>query len=118
VIEMATSNKTIVMWGMQDLLDSSIQSILTSLQGWNVVYVSNEENVEALHTAIKKFSPAILIIRYEKFETNLLLPMQMIQKYPSLKIITIGFENNSMEVHSKQTIDIKHVSDLISVLDI
>ena len=43
--------------------------------------------------------------------------MELLNDHPDVKVITLGFENNSMEVYSKQTIEIKQVSDLVSVLE-
>jgi len=114
---MMTSSHAIVFWGKEDLLDSSFESILASREGWEVICVSNRENVEALNRAVEKANPEFVIIRYEKNQTTPFLPIQLIKDHPAIRVITIGFDNNAMEVYSKQTIEIKEVSDLISILD-
>ena len=112
------NSKKIVFWGSADLLDSSLESILTSQSGWEVVCVSHKAGIRALNIAVEKTNPEIILIRYEKkIITKPFLPMQLINDHPGVKVITLGFENNSMEVYSKQTILIKQVSDLISVLE-
>jgi len=114
---MEKKSKKIVFWGRADLLDSSVESILASLAGWEVVCVSNKAGIKALNMAVKKANPDIIIIRFEKNHTIPFLPMQIINDHPGIKVITLGFDNNSMEVYSKQTILIKQVSDLISVFE-
>jgi len=114
---MERNSKKIVFWGRADLLDSSVESILASLVGWEVVCVSNKAGIKALNMAVKKAIPEIIIIRIEKDHTTPIFPMQLINDHPGIKVITLGFDNNSMEVYSKKTILIKQVSDLISVFE-
>jgi hypothetical protein len=113
----AIKPKAIVLWGREDLLDSSIESILISLNVWQVVCVSSKESLDALYQAVNKVDPDFVIIRYEENNYTPLLPMQLIHDHPAMTVIAMGFKNNSMEVYSKQTIVINKVSDLISVLE-
>jgi hypothetical protein len=46
------------------------------------------------------------------------IPMQLIKDIPSLRVITVNLENNSMEVFSKQKILVKDVTDLMTIFEI
>jgi len=114
---MMPTSKKIVFWGRADLLDSSLESILSSQSGWEVVCVPNRSSFKTLNSTVEKTDPEIIIIRIEKDRSNPIFPMQLINDHPDVKVITLGFENNSLEVYSRHTIQIKQVSDLISVLE-
>jgi len=65
----------------------------------------------------EKKDPDFVIIRLGEYKITTLFPMQLIQEHPSLKVITVRLENNSMEVYVKNTKEIKKATDLIAVLD-
>lgn len=113
---MLPPQKSIVLWGGNDLLDSSIESILTVHSDWKVVCVPGTECLDTLNQVIENTNPSIVIIRCKETITQHALPIQLIHDHPAINVITLGFENNTMEVYSKQTITINQVSDLISIL--
>jgi N-dimethylarginine dimethylaminohydrolase len=109
--------KTIVLWGREDLLSSSVELFLTAQKGWKVISISNEESFDALLLAVEKVHPNVVIIHQGDRSTNSSLPMQLIQDYPGLRVITVSLQNNLMEVYSKQNILVKAASDLISAVE-
>ena len=109
--------KTIVLWGREDLLSSSVELFLTAQKGWKVISISNEESFDALLLAVEKVHPNVVIIHQGDRSTNSSLPMQLIQDYPGLRVITMSLQDNLMEVYSKQKILVKAASDLISVVE-
>lgn len=115
--EMITKSKTVVLWGSEDILISSVESILTSNKEWRVVSISNKEGIDGLIQAVETTHANIVIMQQGEYGGPCMLPMQLIKDLPSLKVITVSLENNSMEVFSKQKILVKEVSDLISVFD-
>jgi len=110
-------SKTIVMWGREDLLSSSVELFLTNQKGWEVISISNEESFNALLQAVDKMHPDVVIIHQGDRSANSSLPMQLIQDHPGLKVITLSLQDNLMEVYSKQKILVKAASDLISVVE-
>lgn len=112
-----TRSKMIVLWGREDLLSSSVELFLTAQKGWEVVSISNEENFDALLLAVDKVNPDVVIIQLGDRSGDSHLPMKLLQDYPGLKVITVRLMDNLMEVYSKQDIQVKSASDLISVVE-
>jgi len=112
-----TKSKTIVLWGREDLLSSSVELFLTAQKGWRVVSISNEENFEALILAVGKVHPDVVIIQQGDRSSNSYPLMKLIQDHPGLRVITVNLNDNLMEVYSKQNILVKSASDLISVVE-
>ena len=108
--------KTIVSWGREDLLSSSVELFLTAQKGWRVVSISNEEKFEALIMAVNKVHPDVVIIQQGEHPSNSYPLMKLIQDHPRLRVITVSLKDNLMEVYSKQDILIKSASDLITVV--
>jgi DNA-binding NarL/FixJ family response regulator len=114
---MERKSKMIVLWGREDLMVSSFKYYLASKKDWQVVSLSKKESFEVLDLAVKKTDPDFVIIRLGEYNITTLFPMQLIQEHPSMKVITVRLENNSMEVYGKNTKEIKKATDLIAVLD-
>jgi len=110
-------SKTIVLWGREDLLSSSVELFLTDHKGWKVVNISDEENFDALVQAVKKVNPDVVIIHQGNRARHSNVPMVLLQDHPGLKVITLNLKDNLMEVFSKQNILVKSASDLISVVE-
>ena len=109
--------KTIVLWGREDLLSSSVELFLTAQKGWRVISISIEENFEALILAVAKVHPDVVIIQEGDHPANSYPLMKLIQDHPGLRVITVSLKDNIMEVYSKQNILVKSASDLISVVN-
>jgi DNA-binding NarL/FixJ family response regulator len=110
-------SKTIVLWGREDLLSSSVELFLTAQKGWKVINISNEENFDALLLAVDKEHPDVVILQQGDRAGNSNLPIKLLQDHPGLKVITVSLNDNLMEVYSKQNILVKSASDLISVVE-
>ena len=110
-------SKTAVLWGSEDILISSIESILSSNKEWEVVSLSKEEDIDVLIQTVESTHANIVIMQQPENGDPSFLPMKLIKDIPSLKVITVNLGNNSMEVFCKQKIWVKDVSDLISVFD-
>jgi hypothetical protein len=110
-------SKTVVLWGSEDILISSVESILSSNKEWEVVSLSKKDDIDALNQAVESSHASIVIMQQGKTCDSSLLSMQLIKDLPSLKVITVNLDDNSMEVFSKQQIWVKDVSDLISVFN-
>jgi DNA-binding NarL/FixJ family response regulator len=114
---MCMNSKTIVLWGREDLLSTSVELFLTSQKGWNVVNISSEDDFEALIQAVEQVHPDVVIIHQGDRPCKSNLPTILLKDHPGLKVITVSLNDNLMEVYSKQNILVKSASDLISVVE-
>jgi hypothetical protein len=112
-----TKSRTIVLWGREDLLGSSVELFLTSQKEWHVVSISDEETLEALNLAVEKVRPDVVFIHQGDQSGDSQLPVRLLQDHPGLKVITFNLQNNLMEVYGKQNIMVKSASDLIAVVE-
>lgn len=110
-------SKTIVLWGREDLLSTSVELLLTAQKGWKVINIPIEETLDALMKAMDEVKPDIVIIPREDHADRLKLPTVLFDNYPKLKVITVSPDNNLMEVYSKQDILISSAFDLISAIE-
>ena len=110
-------SKTVVLWGSEDILISSVESILSNKKEWDVISLSNKEDIDALIQAVETSQASIVIMQQTKKSDPTFLPMQLIKNLPTLKVITVNLEDNSMEVFSKQKILVKDITDLISFFE-
>jgi len=109
--------KTIVFWGREDLLSSSVELLLTAQKEWHVINVTNEGGAETLMETLEKISSDVVIIHLEDRVRNSTLPSILLKNYPHLRVITVNPKDTLVEVYSKQCIVINSASDLISVIE-
>jgi hypothetical protein len=109
--------KTIVLWGLDDLLSSSVEFFLTIQKGWKVINISDEEHLDAMIQTVDRVNPDVVIIHQGKQNSNLNLPPILLQNHPGLKVITVSLDNNLMEVYSKQNILVRSAADLVSAVE-
>jgi DNA-binding NarL/FixJ family response regulator len=112
-----TKPRSILIWGNEDILSSSIELFLDARENWNVVNLSNTDDLEALMRAVEATRPDIVIINQECQANRVNLPLGFLMDYPAIKVITINLENNAMEVYSSQKITVKQTSDLIAAIE-
>ena len=112
-----TKTKSLVLWSYEDLLGSSVESLLKNLTNWNPISISKEEGFEALSKAVETTHAELVILRQGEPNDSTILLMHLLQAHPGLRVITINFENNVMEIYNKQEILIKEAADLNSVIE-
>jgi len=113
----ASSLKTAVLWGREDLLGKAIESILEATHNWQVIKILGNRDDRLLAREMKKVNPKIIIINQGDCADELPIPIQLIQDFPELKIITVNSENNLMEVYNRQKFWIREATDLLSIID-
>ena len=109
--------RTIVLWGRDDLLSSSVELYLTAQNGWKVVSLSNDENLAALIQAVDKVHPHVVIIQLKDCVSQLNLPSNLLRDHPGLKVIVVNPDDNTMEVYGKQNVLIQSVSDFTTMIE-
>ena len=110
-------SRTIVLWGREDLLSSSVELYLTTQKGWKVVNIPKEENLDVLSSTVDKLNPDVVILQQDDLVSNLNLPAILLHAHPGLRVITVSPHDNLMEVYSKQNILATTASDLLSVVE-
>lgn len=109
--------KTIILWGHDDLLSSAVEHILKTHKDWEVVNISQEEDIEQLIQSLDTVYPDILIINKELGNDYAHFLVHALQEHPEIRIVTINFENNSMELFSKTKGWISEKSDFLMFLE-
>ena len=114
---MITKPKTVVIWGSEDILSSSVEHLITSKEDWKVVSVSNNECMEALFEAVESIRPEIVIIMQETHGGPTNVALRLLRDHPAIRVILLSLENNLMDVYSKQKIFTQEASDLITAIE-
>ena len=109
--------KTIILWGDDDVLIRAVEDLLIPGKGWKIIRVSNDCDEVALAQMFEQVTPDVLIVHASAFASNMRLLVKFVMDYSKLKVITIGLENNQMEIYEKQTICIKKASDLLAAIE-
>ena len=109
--------RTIILWGQDDVLMMAIETLVGTEGGWKMVRVSDELDDVSLAQLIEQVTPDVVIVHESTLSGNVRLLIKFIQDYPNLKIITIGLENNKMDIYTKKTICIRESSDLLAAIE-
>jgi hypothetical protein len=123
-----TKTKKVILWGQDELLTKAMEILLGAEQAerWEVIRVSARQCACALVEQVQKIQPDLVIL-YQSKRRDASDPLvalleehpelRMIADQPHLRLITVSLENNVMQVYSKQSITVRKVSDLLSVID-
>lgn len=106
-----------MIWGREDLLGGAIESLLRSTSHWQVIRIPGNPDTEWLRQEVEKVLPSVLVIIQGEYDDEFPLPLQLIQTFSELKIITVNPLNNRIEVYNRQKIWIKEASDLLSIIE-
>jgi len=82
-----------------------------------VVKIPQEEDVNELIQQMDMVNPDLVIINQDESVDYGLHPRPFAQRAPCDKIFTINFENNSMEMFSRQKEWITETSDFLTFLE-
>lgn len=108
--------KTIVVWGREDILISSIKLFLAVQEDWTVVSITSQEELDALVLNPDAKQPDIVVIHQGCHNSPEDFPLQLLQEHPTIKVIMVSLEDNLMDVYSKQKVLLRDASDLISAI--
>lgn len=106
-----------VLWGRDDLLAQAVGLFLESERIWDVIRVSSDGGVEHLVEEVKRKNPDVVILCQERIDDDPTLPVRLIQEQLCLKVISVGLESNLMQVHSKHSVIVRGISDLLSIAE-
>lgn len=111
-----TLEKTVILWGQDDVLTRAVENLLGAGSGWKVIRISDDLDEGTLAEVVEQVTPDVVIVHECVLSGNVRLLIRFVQDYPSLKIITIGLENNKMDIYNKKTVCIKESSDLLAAI--
>ena len=123
-----TKPRTVLLWGENDLLTKAMEMFLTAghMAAWQVIRVPAEVCSQELVAQVQTIRPDLLIL-YQPKPVNGTDPLikllqeqpelKVIGEQPALRVIMVSLENNVMQVYTKQSITVRHVSDLLSLMD-
>jgi len=119
LIDMETTlEKTIILWGQDDVLTIAVENLLNAGGNWKVMRISDDLDDVALAQVVEQVIPDVVIVHEGVFSGDMRPLIKFVQDYPKLKIITIGLENNKMDMYTKKTMCIKEPSDLLAAIKI
>jgi hypothetical protein len=112
------AKKTIVLWGHDDLLGTSVEFLLnTRKQVLDLIRVTDEQGMDGLIQAVNTIQPDVVVLCDQLCSVNDVLPVQLMQDQQWIKLVIINPENNSVEVFSKQKLLIQEDTDLLSIVE-
>jgi len=109
--------KTVVLYGQNTLMSSSIESVLVAQKKWHVINVSSDDGIQVLTSTIRSVYPDIVIVFQGDQATPKSLLMQLLTDQKGLKVIAINLEENSMEVYTKQQVLVTDAADLFLAVE-
>lgn len=112
-----TEEKTIILWGDDDLLVTAVEHVLAGRRNWKVLRVLGNCTDESLSDEISYVNPDVLIVHEGVLADDAHRLIRFVQEYPQLKIIIINLTNNLIEIYNKQTIRIKEATDLLKLIE-
>lgn len=109
--------RTVILWGQENILGSVVENLLDSLRNWKVIRISENNEESILIDDIKTLSPEIVIVYKSEqlIESQQLL--QLLDDCPGLKIITVSPESNSVQIYNKQRVWIKNSDEFLSIVE-
>jgi len=111
-----TLERTVIIWGEDDVLTRAVEDLLGTGGDWKVIRVNDDLDELSLAQLVERVTPDVLIVHGGVLSGNVRPLISFVQDYPQLKIITIGLENNKMEIYDKKTVCIKESSDLLAAI--
>jgi len=111
-----TLERTVILWGEDDVLTRAVENLLGTGGDWKVIRIHDDLDELSLAQMVERVTPDVLIVHEGVFNGNVRLLIKFVQDYSDLKIITIGLENNKMEIYNKKTVCIKEASDLLAAI--
>jgi DNA-binding NarL/FixJ family response regulator len=107
-----------ILWTREDLQGRAIQQLLITAKDWKIIKIYDETNSDLLVEDVERVNPAVVIIHLSDYAGRI---MEMLNKlmmdHCEMKIIAISPDDNLVEVYNKQTVRIKEVSNLLSVIE-
>ena len=112
-----TKSKTAILWGCNDLLAQSMEFFIKAEEEWEVVKISTDAGIDYLLDQTEKIHPDVIILYAGNSVNDPNLLMQLIEKQPNLRVVTVSLDDNQIQVYSKHSLVVRKVSDLLSIIE-
>ena len=100
-----------IIWGQGDLLSRTIGFLLGANTVWDVSEVSCAGRVEDLFRDIERVNPEVVILCHGKVDDNPDLPPKLARNHPDLRVVSVGAENNNVQVYNQYNVVLQSASD-------
>jgi DNA-binding NarL/FixJ family response regulator len=109
--------KTTILWGREDFLANGVEFFLNNQKDWEVIRLTDKRGEESLLREVQRVKPDVVIIHQGDSATDSVLPLQLMQECPTLMVITVNLETNSVEVYNRKKVLVKEVADLLTIVE-
>lgn len=113
----AYAAKTVVLWGHENLLGYSVELLLNTRKDLELIKISEKLGAGVLLEQVEQIHPDVVVIYQLNSSSHADLPMRLAQIQERLKIILVNLENNSVQVFSKQVVQINEGTDLLAIVE-
>lgn len=107
--------RKIIVWGQDNLLARAIDQILTTRLAWDVTRMMNTDG-ECLLQTVDMIKPKVVVLCHVDVE-DLALVFHLLGSQPEIRVITVGLENNVVNVYSHHNFILRGGSDFVSVVE-
>lgn len=106
--------KKILVFEYQGLLTASILSLLAQQTGHDV-FSGNFSTPESLEQ-VNGYQPDVFIIEKTQLAENITAVMELVDRFPGLRLIVLGLDNNKVNIFEKQLVHVEQFSDFLEML--
>ncbi len=107
----------VILWGNEDIICRGVEIFLRSHCDVEVIRIIGENDYEVLIQEIEKESADVVIIDPGRHPRDKQLPLQLMDKFSGIKVITFDLEDSSIDVYHRQNVFMKQVSDFLELVD-
>jgi hypothetical protein len=112
-----TDHKTAILAGPDDLLRQAVELLILDAKDWDVIGIWDEFEVDELIRDVDGKNPDVVVINRGGLTDKMDLPLQLMKGHADITIITIGLEDNLMDVYNRQKVSISGASDLLLIIN-
>ena len=116
-LKQMTLSKLIVIWGCENVVNTHIKNSISTRKDWKEVRISELSELDATIQSQAETPEEIVFISEESFHKVSFEDLQVIEGRTDIKLITLSFNNNIMDVFSRQAIFVQQASDLLSIIE-
>ena len=99
----------------EKLLAAAVCSLLAAWPNFDVTVVTCN-GLTSLEEQLDHTVPDVIIVDEETVATQITAVMQVVDRYPKLRLIVLGLGDNHLHVFDKRIVQIREVNDFIAQL--
>ena len=106
--------KNILLFDCKGLLSASILSLLAHQTDYDV-FSGTFSTPEALKQ-LNGYKPDVFIIEKTQLAENITAVMELVDRFPELRLIVLGLDDNRVNIFEKQVVHVEQFSDFLAML--